>query len=49
VNDALDGFYYHNVVVSLWSDAVASRLEGPAIYLPSDELDELADQLEQRK
>jgi hypothetical protein len=28
VIDALDGFYCHNVVVSLWADAVANRLEG---------------------
>jgi hypothetical protein len=35
--------------VSLWSDAVADRLEGPAIYLLSDDLGEVAGQLEQRK
>jgi hypothetical protein len=29
VNDAPGSFYYHNVVVSLWSDAVANRLESP--------------------
>jgi ferritin-like protein len=43
VIDALDGFYCHNVVVSLWADAVANRLEGMAIYLLSDELLEVAD------
>ncbi len=40
---ALDSFYCHNVVVSLWADAVANRLEGLAIYLLSDELPEVAD------
>jgi ferritin-like protein len=40
---ALDSFYCHNVVVSLWADAVANRLEGMAIYLLSDELPEVAD------
>jgi ferritin-like protein len=43
VIDALDGFYCHNVIVSLWSDAVANRLEGMAIYLLSDEIAEVAD------
>jgi len=43
VIDALDSFYCHNVVVSLWADAVANRLEGMAIYLLSDELPEVAD------
>jgi ferritin-like protein len=43
VIDALDSFYCHNVVVSLWADAVANRLEGMAIYLLSDELLEVAD------
>ncbi len=33
VIDALDGFYCHNVVVALWADAVANRLEGMAVYL----------------
>jgi ferritin-like protein len=42
VIDALDGFYCHNVVASLWADAVANRLEGLAIYLLSDELAEVA-------
>jgi ferritin-like protein len=42
VIDALDGFYCHNVVVALWADAVANRLEGPAIYLLSDEIPEVA-------
>jgi hypothetical protein len=37
VIDALDSFYCHNVIVSLWADAVANRLEGMAIYLLSDE------------
>ncbi len=40
VIDDLDGFYCHNVVASLWADAVANRLEGMAIYLLSDELPE---------
>jgi ferritin-like protein len=39
---ALDSFYCHNIVVSLWADAVANRLEGMAIYLLSDELPEVA-------
>ena len=43
VIDDLDTFYCHNVVVSLWADAVANRLEGMAIYLLSDELPEVAD------
>jgi ferritin-like protein len=43
VIDALDGFYCHNVIVSLWADAVANRLEGPAIYLLSDEIPEVAE------
>jgi ferritin-like protein len=43
VIDALDGFYCHNVVVALWADAVANRLEGPAIYLLSDEIPEVAE------
>jgi ferritin-like protein len=42
VIDALDSFYCHNIVVGLWADAVASRLEGMAIYLLSDELPEVA-------
>ena len=44
VIDALDSFYCHNVVASMWADAVANRLEGLAIYLLSDELAEVADQ-----
>jgi ferritin-like protein len=40
---ALDSFYCHNVIVSLWADAVANRLEGLAIYLLSDELPEVAE------
>jgi ferritin-like protein len=43
VIDALDSFYSHNVVVSLWADAVANRLEGSAIYLLSDEIPEVAE------
>ena len=43
VIDALDSFYCHNVVVGLWTDAVANRLQGMAIYLLSDELPEVAD------
>ena len=43
VIDDLDGFYCHNVVASLWADAVANRLEGMAIYLLSDELPEVAE------
>ena len=42
VIDVLDSFYCHNVVAGLWADAVANRLEGPAIYLLSDELPEVA-------
>ena len=40
---ALDSFYCHNVIVGLWADAVANRLEGLAIYLLSDELPEVAE------
>jgi ferritin-like protein len=40
---ALDSFYCHNIIVSLWADAVANRLEGFAIYLLSDELPEVAE------
>jgi ferritin-like protein len=43
VIDALDSFYCHNIVVGLWADAVANRLEGLAIYLLSDELPEVAE------
>jgi ferritin-like protein len=43
VIDDLDSFYCHNIVASLWADAVANRLEGMAIYLLSDELPEVAD------
>ena len=39
----LDSFYCHNVVVSLWADGVANRLEGMALYLLGDELQEVAD------
>jgi ferritin-like protein len=39
----LDGFYCANVVVSLWADAVANRLEGPAIFLLTDELAEVSE------
>jgi ferritin-like protein len=38
----LDGFYCYNLSVSLWADAVANRLEGPALYLLADELAEVA-------
>src|SRR5215475_490859 len=38
VIDDLDSFSCHNIVASLWADAVANRLQGPAIYLLSDEL-----------
>jgi ferritin-like protein len=47
VSDALDSFYCHNVIVSLWADAVANRLEGLAIYLLSDELPEVAEHARQ--
>lgn len=47
VIDALDSFYCHNVVAALWSDAVANRLEGTAIYLLSDEIPEVADHARQ--
>jgi ferritin-like protein len=40
---SLDGFYCANVVGSLWADAVANRLEGPAIYLLTDELAEVSE------
>lgn len=43
VIDDLGSFYCHNVVASLWADAVANRLEGMAIYLLSDELPEVAE------
>jgi ferritin-like protein len=43
VIDALDSFYCHNVIVALWADAVANRLEGSAIYLLSDEIPEIAE------
>jgi len=43
VIDALDSFYCHNIVVALWADAVANRLEGAAIYLLSDEIPEVAE------
>ena len=47
VIEALDSFYCHNVIVSLWADAVANRLEGLAIYLLSDELPEVAEHARQ--
>jgi len=40
---SLDSFYCANVVVSLWADAVGNRLEGPAIFLLTDELGEVSD------
>jgi ferritin-like protein len=40
---SLDSFYCANVVVSLWADAVGNRLEGPAIYLLTDELAEVSE------
>ena len=43
VIDDLDSFYCHNIVASLWADAVANRLQGLAIYLLSDELSDVAD------
>ena len=43
VIDDLDSFYCHNIVVSLWADAVANPLEGMAIYLLGDELPEVAE------
>ena len=48
VIDDLDSFYCHNIVASLWADAVANRLEGMAIYLLSDELPEVAEHGAQR-
>lgn len=39
----LDGFYCANVVAALWADAVANRLEGPAIFLLTDELAEVSE------
>jgi ferritin-like protein len=39
----LNSFYCANVVVSLWADAVGNRLEGPPIYLLTDELEEVSD------
>ena len=43
VIETLDSFYCHNVVVGLWTGAVANRLEGMALYLLGDELREVAD------
>lgn len=40
---SLDGFYCANVIASLWADAVSNRLEGPAIFLLSDELAEVSE------
>ncbi len=39
---SLDSFYCYNVSVSLWANAVANRLAGPALYLLADELAEVA-------
>jgi ferritin-like protein len=39
----LNGFYCANIVASLWADAVANRLEGPATFLLSDELAEVSE------
>jgi ferritin-like protein len=39
----LDSFYCANVVVSLWAEAVGNRLEGPAIFLLTDELAEVSE------
>jgi ferritin-like protein len=41
--ESLDGFYCANVVASLWADAVGNRLEGPAIFLLTDELAEVSE------
>ncbi len=49
VIDDLDSFYCHNVVASLWADALANRLEGMAIYLLSDELPEVAERRPDRR
>jgi ferritin-like protein len=38
----LDGFYCANVITALWADAVRNRLEGQAILLLGDELEEVA-------
>jgi ferritin-like protein len=43
VIDDLGSFYCHNVVASLWADALANRLEGMAIYLLGDELPAVAE------
>jgi len=43
VIERLDSLCCHNVLVGLWADAAANRLEGMAIYLLSDELPEVAD------
>jgi ferritin-like protein len=40
---SLDSFYCANVIVSLWADAVSNRLEGPAIFLLTDELAEVSE------
>ena len=39
---SLNGFYCANVVGALWADAVRNRLEGEAILLLGDELEEVA-------
>ena len=41
--DALDSFYCENVVAGLWADAVGNRLEGAAMLLLSDDLQEISD------
>jgi ferritin-like protein len=40
---SLDGFYCANVVASLWAHGVRNRLEGPAIFLLTDELKEVSE------
>jgi ferritin-like protein len=42
--EALDSFYCDNVVAGLWADAVANRLEGQALILLADELQEVSGQ-----
>jgi ferritin-like protein len=39
---SLNGFYCANVITALWADAVRNRLEGAAILLLGDELEEVA-------
>jgi ferritin-like protein len=38
----LNGFYCANVVTALWADAVRNRLEGQAMFLLGDELEDVA-------